>query len=152
VAKDLKDRVEEILRGLDDGTYEQYGDEETELQGDIDTIAELLEDMSVGERAIEAALRYWESSGASVEVWELKSFIREHYRGQYTSAAVFAREEEMEYFGGSRDKLEILEKYSEWIDWEGYAESPDMSDFTFVTLPNSTGVFVFRDYRKGERS
>lgn len=140
--KNLRDHVKAIISGLNNGGLEQYG-EHPEYQDDIDVIAEILEDPNYGEDVMMAYLKFWEESGASVEVWEIPSNLSDHYRGHYDSPGKFARQEAEEYASVNPGKKEFLSEYGNWIDWEGKAASADFGDFTFIKLPEYHGVYVF---------
>lgn len=138
--KGLRNRVEEIIRGLDSGEFEDGGDH-PEFQEDIDTIAEICDDYS--ENTVDAILTAVEKMSAHVRVDELKEFIQEHFRGYFLTHAKAIRGQVRDQ--SDMDELTWLDKYDQWIDWESYATSPDMSDYTFVEIDGVSGGFLFRD-------
>lgn len=140
--KDLRTYVEMIVSGLDCEEFEQYGEHE-EFQEDIDTIAKLLDDPTVGENVIMAYLKFWENSGANVYVGEIPRALSDHYRGAHTSAAMFIQAAVEETADSA--KKEFLREYGDWIDWEGLAQAPDYSSYMFITLPESEWTYAFRD-------
>lgn len=140
--KNLQDHVKAIISGLDSGDLEQYG-EHPEFQDEINVIAEIIEDDSKGEDVLLAYLAFCVEASASVQVWEIPNDLANKYRGNYESPGKFARQEAEDC--ASEEKEEFLSEYGNWIDWDGWAESPEFSDYTFIELPGHSGVYVFWD-------
>ncbi|MBD0733998.1 hypothetical protein [Streptomyces sp. CBMA29] len=82
-----------------------------------------------------------------IHVSGLDAFIKDNYRQRFDSPGEFAQHHMRGHEGGAWD-AKTLDEVSGWVDWEGYADSPNMSDFTFLK-PEGVGedqhgpVYVF---------
>jgi hypothetical protein len=134
---DLRKRVEMIIRGLDSGEFEHWG-EHPDFQEEIDIISNVREEE---DGRLNAALTAIEEMSAHVRVDEIPGFIHDHYQGHFRSRGEAIRESIRDR--SDSDRLVWLDEFDRWIDWQEVADSPDMSDFSFIELDNVDGVFLF---------
>lgn len=116
------------------------------LQENADKVYEVVEDH--GEDVVRMAAELIDKHGVDpVHISVLSEFIRINFKGRYDSPGAFAREFARDYERAGFDQ-KTIDEFNEWIDWESYANSPNMSDHTFLK-PEGLGedqagpVYVF---------
>lgn len=142
--ENLDEYVSGIINGWSSGRYEWGGSEDTDFQEDIDTVINLINDGDVGEEVLRAYLVFWKQNGSAsgVDVRHIPRKIEDSYRGYHASVGAFARQ--TDYDLADAKKQEFLSEYDDFINWEEKAQ--DIApDYTFVSLPEDTGVHVFRN-------
>ncbi|MFC9505474.1 hypothetical protein [Streptomyces sp. NPDC057002] len=100
------------------------------FQENGDKVYEAIEEH--GEDVVRMAAKLMdEQNVGAVHISDLVEFIKLNYKQQWDSPGEFAKQHMRDYEGGAWD-AKTLDELNDWVDWEGYADSPNMSDFVFL--------------------
>lgn len=111
-------------------------------------------DERVTKDSLLAYAHYLTEGGASdpISASEFTDTFEKRYQYAWDSHGAFARHFFTEDWTSMGDhpsvRAEVLAKFEEYVDWEEVGSSPEMSDYTFVTLPGADDLaplHVFSD-------
>ncbi|WP_406362371.1 hypothetical protein [Streptomyces sp. NBC_01579] len=63
---------------------------------------------------------------------QLDDFLNDNYEGRHDSPGEFAKEHARNADACGGFDRETLDQFWDWIDWEGFGDSPNMSDFAYL--------------------
>lgn len=116
------------------------------FQENADKVYEAVD--KAGEDVVRMAAKLIEEQNVDpVHISMLAAFIDLNYKQCWGSPGEFAKQYMRDSEGGAWD-AKTLDELNDWVDWEGYADSPNMSDFVFLKSEGLGGdrigpVYVF---------
>lgn len=128
-------------------THEDFKPWETETPDDESELYDLIEEHDAD--LIRAAIAFRSAGASSVEIHDLRTTMRDNYRGEHRTFGDFVREEELTYLEDSDRAVQVYNKLADYVDWEAYGDTPEWSDYTAIRMypeddPRTT-IYVFRD-------
>lgn len=92
-----------------------------------------------------AAIRCCELAGVQPDADQFEKLCgNEFYRGEWRTPGEYTKHYFSELHADNEQAQQLLRELTPYVDWEAYADTPEMGDYTFVTLDgNVHRVYVF---------
>jgi hypothetical protein len=134
------DDIKALHLKVQDGEIEPYEDEESDW---ADILYELAEEDHIRAGGVEAAIQYLKSElDAEVVLasYKFKEVFDNYYKASYPTKGAYARE----YISTAtnHDDATVAE-FSDYIDWNRYADDKLSGDCHFIQLEEDGDVYVF---------